>query len=279
MVKYLIFGNGFLGNRFANYLGDDVVLIKSKIETIEDIEACILEFEPEIVINAIGRTGRPNIDWCESNKERTFESNVTIPTYLAECCENNGVRLVHLGSGCIYESNRCSNIGFSENDSPNFKGSWYSKTKIFAEDILNEYKNVLQLRIRMPIDSVPSPRNLIDKLVGYKQVINAPNSVTVIPDLLAVAKILMDNNEKGIFNVVNKGTIKHEQILTMYKNIVDPNFTMPEFISPEKLNTIAGRSNCILYPTRLEGMCINMPYVLESVENCLHEYRKNLKGE
>lgn len=279
MCRYLIFGNGFIGNRIHNFLQESVIA-DNRINIISDVDSQIEMYSPEIVINAIGKTGRPNIDWCESNKEDTFFSNVTVPTLMAESCENANVKMVHIGSGCIYQTDRCSGMGFSENDKPNFKGSFYSRTKIFTENILSEYDNILQLRIRMPIDTVPSSRNLIDKLVGYKQVIgDIPNSVTCIPDLLVVSKTLMDRNDTGIFNVTNSGAITHEQILQMYKNIVDPAYKMPEFIGVEKLKelTSAGRSNCVLYNARLEGKGIPMRHVLEAIESCLHEYKKYIK--
>lgn len=77
MCKYLIFGNGLLGNRFYNYFRDnreDVILSNERIGNIttsKEIKNLIIKHQPEIVINAIGKTGRPNVDWCESNKEST----------------------------------------------------------------------------------------------------------------------------------------------------------------------------------------------------------------
>lgn len=273
MTKYLIFGNGFIGNRFANFLQNSIIS-DNRINAIDDIFLQIEKYNPEIIINCIGKTGRPNIDWCEEHKDETFFSNVTIPTLIAEVCKDTDIYMVHIGSGCIYETNRCSGIGFSENDKPNFKGSFYSRTKIFSEKILSEYDNILQLRIRMPIDGIPSPRNLIDKLIGYRQVINVPNSITYIPDFIVITKKLMDMHETGIFNVTNTGAITHKEILEMYKNIVDPSYETPEFIPIEKLNTIAGRSNCILYNTRLEGKGIKMRHVLYAVEACMKDYAK-----
>lgn len=273
MVRYLIFGNGFIGNKFHNFLSDSFI-VKEKVHTINDIYLQIGKYNPEIIINCIGKTGRPNIDWCEDHKDETFFSNVTIPTLIAEACANTDIYMVHIGSGCVYETNRCSGMGFSENDKPNFKGSFYSRTKIFAEKILGEYENILQLRIRMPIDDIPSPRNLIDKLIGYKQVINIPNSITYIPDFIDIAKKLMDTHENGIFNITNNGTITHKEILEMYKNIVDPSYEMPEFIPIEKLDTIAKRSNCILYNARLEGKGIEVRHVLEAMEICMKGYAK-----
>lgn len=279
MCKYLIFGNGFIGNRLANFIEDSTISY-SRINTIDDIFNQIEEYNPETAINCVGKTGRPNVDWCESHRDETFFSNVTVPTMMAEACKETDIYMVHIGSGCIYETkiknDCCSDIGFSENDKPNFRGSFYSRTKIFSQKILSEYDNILQLRIRMPIDNIQSPRNLIDKLINYKQVINVPNSITYIPDLIATAKKLINMHETGIFNVVNPGAITHEQILHMYRNIVDPNFDMPEFIPLDKLDTIARRSNCVLYNSRLEGKGIHMRHVLDAVEECMKEYAKHI---
>lgn len=280
MCRYLIFGNGFIGNRFVNFLQDSAIS-HSRINIINDIESQIDVYSPEIVINAIGKTGRPNIDWCESNKDETFFSNVTVPAIMAESCENANIRMVHIGSGCVYQTDEDSYTGFSENDKPNFRGSFHSRTKIFAENILSEYENILQLRIRMPIDNIPSPRNLIDKLTGYKQVVgDVPNSVTCIPDFLFTTKILMDRKENGIFNVTNMGVITHKQILSIYRQIVDLSYEMPEFISVEKLKelTLTERSNCILYNTRLEKKGIEMRHVLDAVEDCMTQYAKYAVG-
>lgn len=277
-MEYLILGNGFLGNKFKNFLGDEATLIKSRIYNIDDIVHCIYEIEPDVIINCIGKTGRPNIDWCENNKEVTFFSNVTVPTIIAEVCNDYGIKMVHIGSGCIYSGDRFND--YTEYDKPNFNGSFYSRTKIYSEKILSEYSDVLQLRIRMPIDNISSPRNLIDKLIGYKQVIgNVQNSVTCVPELMEVAKKLIDKKEIGIFNVVQSGSITHEDILEMYQEIVDPSYKLPKFISIKELNglTLAERSNCVLYNKRLLEKGIEMRGAKCAIKDCLIKYKENMK--
>ncbi len=281
MCKYLIFGNGFLGNRIYNYLRDnreDAILSNERIghiATSKEIKLLIAKYQPETIINAIGKTGRPNVDWCESNKESTFFCNVTIPTFMAEACNNTDIRIVHLGSGCIYEGNN-EGKGYSEDDEPNFRGSFYSRTKIFSEKILKEYNNILQLRIRMPMDNRPGDRNLIDKLLKYNKVIDEQNSITYIPDLLKIMTELMDRKETGIFNIVNQGSIGHKELLLKYKQIVDPEFKMPEFISTDQLNTIAKRSNCILSTKKLEDIGIKIRDTREAIKDCMYIYKKNM---
>lgn len=271
MVKYLIFGNGWLGNKFLHHFKDSAIA-EGRINTIGDAVAQIVKYGPEVVINCIGKTGRPNIDWCESHKDETFLANVTVPVIIAEACQDKKILIVHMGSGCIYEGD----YRFAESNAPNFKGSFYSRTKIFAEQLLAHYSNVLQLRIRMPIDCSPSPRNLITKLVGYKQVISVPNSITCMPDLMTVAQQLIERNQTGIFNVVNEGAITHKEILEMYRDIVDPEFKMPEFIPVGELDTVAGRSNCTLTTIKLRMIGIKMRPVKTAIKSCLEQYAGRL---
>jgi hypothetical protein len=54
-----------------------------------------------------------------------------------------------------------------------------------VESLLREYPNVLTLRVRMPIVAdMTYPRNFITKIIKYDKVINIPNSMTVLPELL-----------------------------------------------------------------------------------------------
>lgn len=281
MCKYLILGNGFLGNRLYNYFRDnreDVILSNERIGSIttsKEIKFLITKHQPEIVINAIGKTGRPTVDWCELNKESTFFSNVTIPTFIAEVCNDTDIRMVHLGSGCIYEGDN-EGKGYSEDDEPNFRESFYSRTKVYSEQILSRYKDVLQLRIRMPIDNKPSDRNLITKLVKYREVIgDIENSITIIDTLLETAKKLIDMRKAGVYNVIN-GEITHRRILELYKEIVDPEYEMPRFIGVDELKklTMAGRSNCVLSIEKLKNDGIEVENINEAMRRCLAEYRK-----
>ena len=277
----MVFGNGWIGNKLCSYLnkftGNRTILNRDRIDpesTHRIVKFLIREYNPDVVINCIGKTGRPNIDWCQLHKEQTFFSNVTVPATMAEICEEMDKYLVHLSSGCIFEGDNLGN-GYGDNSIPNFKGSYYSKTKIFADDILSEYANVLKIRIRMPIDEIPNNRNLIDKLTGYKQVINVKNSVTCIPDLVEVTKRLIDKRIVGTVNAVNNGPITHKEILEMYKEIVDPTYRMPEFIDMNQLlmMTIARRSNCVLKCERLNDLGLGLRNTKDAITDCLTKYK------
>ncbi|CAJ1952349.1 unnamed protein product [Sphenostylis stenocarpa] len=75
--------------------------------------------------------------------------------------------------GCIFEYDSDhplgSGIGFKELDTPNFTGSFYSKTKAMVEDLLKNYDNVCTLRVRMLISAfiaIDMPSS-VDKVEMY----------------------------------------------------------------------------------------------------------------
>ena len=269
-MKYLIIGNGFIGNKFLNFL-EDCEMSSKRINSYEDALTEIKEKNPEFVINCAGKTGRPNVDWCEDNKEETFFGNVMLPLYLAKACKENNSKLVHIGTGCVYTGDN-NGKGFSETDAPNFGGSFYAQTKMLSESMLNDF-DVLQLRIRMPIDSVPNERNFLTKLIKYARIVNITNSMTVVDDLLEAGEILMKKNATGIYNIVNPDALSHKEILDMYKEIVDPSFKY-HIISLEELKPLikADRSNCVLNTEKLEK-----EYAIPKLRERLIEIMKKYK--
>lgn len=272
-MKYLILGNGWLGSKFDKAL-ENPVLWTTRIENSADIKKAISIHQPDVVLNCIGKTGRPNIDWCEDHKEETFFSNVTVPHLIAEVCEEYGLYMVHLGSGCVYQGTYGDD--YTEKDPPNFIDSYYSKTKVMAEDILKHYERVLIARLRMPFDHTPDPRNLINKLTNYKQVLgDVPNSMTYVPDLIWAVNGLAEARETGIYNIVNEGAITHREILTLYQKVVDPTFKLPEFIDLATLKTLikAPRSNCVLSERKLAWSGFHLQHITEAMDHCMREMK------
>nr|XP_027099096.1 bifunctional dTDP-4-dehydrorhamnose 3,5-epimerase/dTDP-4-dehydrorhamnose reductase-like [Coffea arabica] len=136
-------------------------------------------------------------------------------------------------------------IGFKEEDKPNFTGSFYSKIKAMIEELLKEYDNVCTLRVQMPISSdLNNPRNFITKIAKYDKVVNIPNSMTVLDELLPISIEMAKRNCKGIWNFTNPGVISHNEILEMYRDYIDPKFKWTNFTLEEQAKVIvAPRSN------------------------------------
>lgn len=68
----------------------------------EAVRKTLDEIQPTHVINCAGKTGRPNVDWCESHKLETMESNGLGTLMLSYECEKRGVHCTVLGTGCQF---------------------------------------------------------------------------------------------------------------------------------------------------------------------------------
>nr|GMD23267.1 bifunctional dTDP-4-dehydrorhamnose 3,5-epimerase/dTDP-4-dehydrorhamnose reductase-like [Ipomoea batatas] len=207
LLKFLIYGKtgmigGMLG-KLCEKQGIPFEYGKARLEDRSQLLSDIIGVNPTHVFNAAGATGTPNADWCEFNKVETIRSNVIGALNLADVCEEKGVLLLHFGSGCIYdydsEHPMGSGIGFTEQDQSNYDGSFYSKTKGMVEYLLGGYNNICILRVKMPLVSdLNHPRNFIKKIIGYEKVVNIPNSMSVLDELLPVAIEMAKRNCKGI---------------------------------------------------------------------------------
>ncbi|NCO11505.1 hypothetical protein CO038_04680 [Candidatus Pacearchaeota archaeon CG_4_9_14_0_2_um_filter_39_13] len=272
-IRYLIFGSGYLGNKFHEQLKNSF-LSKERIKSKEGVIEVIKKINPEIVINCVGKTGRPNVDWCEDNKMETIESNIIVPYYIALACKATGKRMTHIGSGCVYGG---EGKAFTEEDKPNYFGSFYSITKIISEKILKGFDNVLQVRIRMPISSDKTDRNLITKLLNYNKIIEVKNSISVLEDAIGAIKQLMDKNKSGVFNLVNPQPVTHKEIIDIFEEVVGEKHRY-EVITLDELAKItkAGRSNCVLSIEKLKKEKIYMPDTKDSIRKCMEIYLKGI---
>lgn len=267
-MKVLLFGaRGFMGKHFRS-LYQDAIDANADIADPAAVARALDAEKPDVVINAAGKAGHPNVDWCEDHKMETVRSNVAGPLVLLEECAKRSLYWVHMSSGCIYTGDN-GGRGFTEEDAPNYAGSFYSRTKAWSDQILKEFP-VLQLRLRMPFDASDDPRNLIVKLKKYTKVLDEPNSLTHLPDFLTAAKLLIERRKTGIFNIVNPGVISPFEIMQRYKNIVDPAHVF-ERLDVQGLSSVvkAGRSNCFLSGEKLAAEGIRLPDVHTAIEAAL----------
>ena len=164
---------------------------------------------------------------------------------------------------------------------PNFFGSSYSIVKGFTDRLMDLYKDTtLNLRIRMPITGIPNGRNFITKIVNYEKICSVPNSMTILPESLPYVLDMMKRWLTGTINLTNPGLISHNEILEMYKEIVDPSFTWKNFSQEEQRKILAAdRSNNYLDTTRLETLYPQINSIKEGIRKCLIEYKQHRNDE
>ncbi|KAH7420657.1 hypothetical protein KP509_13G016100 [Ceratopteris richardii] len=274
-IKFLIYGKtGWIGGLLGNLCAKNGIAFEyglGRLENRSQLEADIARVKPTHVFNAAGVTGRPNVDWCETHKVETIRANVVGTLTLADVCREHNLLLINYATGCIFEYDEKhplnSGIGFKEEDTPNFIGSFYSKTKAMVEDLLKNYDNVCTLRVRMPISSdLNNPRNFITKITRYEKVVDIPNSMTILDELLPISLEMAKRNLRGIWNFTNPGVVSHNEILQMYKDYIDPNFTWKNFTLEEQAKVIvAPRSNNELDASKLSSEFPEMLPIKESL--------------
>jgi 3,5-epimerase/4-reductase len=280
-MKVLVYGNGWLGNLIADSFDGQV----SNLDILdsEAVAAELLDVRPDVVINAAGKCGRPNIDWCElsdDNKRLTKYANAYGPAILYHMVEGVGrsiqreIRFVHLSSGCLWE-NDTDVMEMQKPEPP----SYYSETKAAGEYRLPPEKALI-IRLRMPLSAEPHPRNFITKVSKYTEVLDSQNSMTVIEDLLPALLRLINLMAVGVYNVANPGHISPAEVMEMYKEIVDPNhqFNVTTTRSLMERGFIkAGRSNVTLNTDKLKGVGVELPEIRGRIRELLTTYAENLK--
>jgi len=271
--RYLIYGgkSGWLGNQLVDLCteqGLEFMCSTVRIENRDKLEKELDLYQPTRVLMAAGITGRPTVDFCEDHKQDVIRTNVIGTLNVVDACYTRNIHVTNFATGCIFkydESHIVGGQGFKEEDTPNFNGSFYSHTKGMVENLLQNYDNCLTLRIRMPISADLHHRNFVTKILNYAKVVNIPNSMTTLDDMLPIALRASKQKLTGILNFCNPGAISHNEILEMYREIIDPSFTWENF-SEAECNAIlkAQRSNNTLNATKLLALFPEVPEIHEA---------------
>jgi dTDP-glucose 4,6-dehydratase len=292
----LIYGsNGWIGKQFIKILEqnnieyicgnsrcDDEINLKNEIDIIN----------PSHIISFIGRTHGiidnikyTTIDYLEQSDKLTenINDNLYSPILLANICTQKNIHYTYLGTGCIFKYDdfhpfEQEKNGFTEMNKPNFFGSSYSIVKGYTDRLMHIFdKNVLNLRIRMPITGEENQRNFITKIINYKKICSIKNSMTVLPELLPIVLDMMKKNIVGTINLTNPGLISHNEILDMYKEIVDPDFVYENFSADDQRKILAcDRSNNYLDTSLLQKLYPNVHNIKDAVKKCLFKYKEYL---
>lgn len=264
--------------------GIEVLNADTRIQNREALAKELDEVKPSHVLMSAGITGRPNIDWCEDHKPETIRTNVIGTLNVADLCNDRGIHVTVYATGCIFayddKHQLGSGVGFTEEDQPNFDGSFYSKTKGYMEPMLKCYPNCLILRVRMPVSDDLFHRNFVTKIVKYERVVNIPNSMTILHEMLPASLAMAKKGLTGVYNFTNPGVISHNEVLDLYTKYIDPTYTYKNFTIEEQAKILkAARSNNELDTTKLmkdmpDGVEINE--IHKAYEMCFQRMKENL---
>ena len=249
-----LYGHGYIGSAIARELenqGANYVWLSHRDKPVGDV-----------IINAAGYTGTPNVDACESHKEECIDGNILWPLRL----QKQHREIIHIGSGCIYTDG-----SYGEEDKPNFKGSFYSLCKALGQEALEPllYHSYL-LRVRMPFSGIHHQKNLFDKLAKYPRLVNHTNSMTCLEDIARIAIWFAKNQPApGVYNVANPGFVTTRYLADVL-GITPEWFTEEEFLA----SVAAPRSKCILNVDKLHAV-YRLPDIETAVLNAAFRWRRS----
>jgi dTDP-4-dehydrorhamnose reductase len=284
----LLGGSGFVGTEFRKQLEyssvDYLNVERSRLDyTQRDSLFKLLEdVRPTFLINCAGYTGKPNVDACELHKGECLHGNAVLPAIIREACERVNLPWGHVSSGCIYSGTRKDNSGFTELDSPNFcfrtnNSSFYSGTKALGEECLAGSSTTYVWRLRIPFNEVDSDRNYLSKVMRYKCLLDATNSVSHLEEFvkacLATWKLRIPF---GIYNVTNTGAITTRDVVGLIRQHRKVEKQFQFFESEEAFMKVAAktpRSNCVLDNTKLTESGVAMSNVVEAIERSLKAWK------
>ena len=289
---FLIFGaNGWIGSKVIQLLEEKNIPFLKATSRADDITSIRTEIQDKPITHMMSFIGRTHgtynnekistIDYLEKPGKLVdnIKDNLYAPITLALLCKELNIHFTYLGTGCIFEYDEthpygCEDTGFMESSLPNFMGSSYSIVKGFTDQLMHQLP-VLNVRIRMPITHEYNERNFITKITNYKKVCSIPNSMTVLNELLPYMIDLTLRKEVGTINLTNPGVIAHNEILEMYKEIVDPTFKWENF-TVEEQNTIllSKRSNNCLDTHVLHEIFPQIKCIRDSVRDVLMQMKK-----
>ena len=285
----LLGASGYVGSAIAvrlRQLGRDFLAPSHRDLDLTSKDAVARWFagkQPEFVINAVGFTGRPNIDGTEIEKWRCLQANTVVPGVLADVLGTLGIRWGHVSSGCIFNGARADGSGFTEADEPDFavsdpRAGWYARTKWMAEKLLMDTPGVIIWRPRIPFNAEDNERNYLTKLMRYERLLEVRNSISQLEEFAAATvQSLQDRIPDGIYNATNPGSILTSEVAEALRRHGICRKKFEYFLDETDFLAHPGRvfrASCVLDPGKLAAHGIRMLEVHESLERTLKAWKR-----
>jgi len=203
-MKVIVLGKGKLGSEIVKQTGWDYLSRAEHEITIDNFDEWKNKMDNyDVVVNCIANT-----DTYSDDKEKHWKANYELVTFLAEFCDENNKKLVHISTDYLYQN---SVEDAKEEDECEFEHTWYMFTKLLADEYLKEHaKNYLICRLSHKPYPFPYESAWVD-------VVTNADYTPVISDLVIK---LIENDATGLYNVGTEKKTIYELAQRTNKNVL-----------------------------------------------------------
>ena len=202
--KVLILGDGLLGKEMIKQSGWEYLShSQDKIDVVTDFDRlCVLleNLEPDVIVNCIGYTNT-----YSKERDLHWKVNYEFVVNLANFCDNNFIKLVHVSTDYIY-ANCEAGSAKKEDDLPVHQNTWYAYTKLISDayvQLIDDY-----LLVRCSFKPKPFP---YEKAYG-----NIKGNFDYVDVIAGQIIDLINEGRSGVWNI---GT-KYKSIYDLAKQTV-----------------------------------------------------------
>jgi dTDP-4-dehydrorhamnose reductase len=205
-----------LRNDYDIYLGlhsrvislDGVKTCKLNLENEEELELLLKKLKPDILVNTAGMT---NVEECELNPEEAFKINSIVPGRLAKMSKKLGIYFIHISTDHLFDGTK----SFVTELEPTCPLNIYGKSKELGDkEVLNNNNDALIVRTnffgwgtiyrKSFSDTIINTLRANKKITLFDDIFYTP---IIIKELVEFLKLLIIDNQSGIFNLTNSERI------------------------------------------------------------------------
>ena len=208
-------------------------------------DALLNAYQPDVIINA---SALSVVDYCEQHPKEAYAMNVSAVKHLAEYCQANPCRLIHLSTDFVFDGT--ASEAYTELDTPN-PVNYYGKTKRWSEEAIEQAcNNYAIVRVEVvygkPFDEqhgniVHLVKNRLGNGQSIRVVCDQFRSPTWVEDIARAIESLLSDKFQGIYHICGGETLSVADIAFRTAKYFGLDSSLIQPVTTEEMNEATPR--------------------------------------
>lgn len=229
MKKILINGNNYTSSYFLDFPEKYDVVSKINIHSdfteLSEKYSCIINF----------------YEVLKGEFLDIYHENFLYVKELSEICTKHNIKFIQISTCDFYHRSHDWKNNVENSDKLNLSNDYLISKRVCEKFLENE--NHLIVRIKSCFDSRFHPDNWLVQAYNFNKISNMVDTHTYIPDLKKVLEFLLENNKKGIYNMVQQESGSDLYFLSSLLSTKKFSHLDPHFKEHEEFLTFANDEN------------------------------------